>query len=62
VAVSRECERLAVNVNDPVVEEPVDPWHVIGEYAVALGEANGNIDATRECQVRQRKRLAKGKK
>jgi hypothetical protein len=52
---------LAVNVDDPVVEEPVDPWHVIGAYAVALGEANTNIDATRTCQQQQRKRLAKGK-
>ena len=62
VTLSHECERLAVNVDDPVVEEPVDPWRSIGEYAVALGEANGNIDATRECQGQQRKRLAKGKK
>lgn len=61
VTLSRECERLAKNVDDPVVVEPIDPWHVIAEYAVALGDANGNIDATRECQEQQRKRLAKGK-
>jgi hypothetical protein len=50
---------LAANVNDPVVG--TDPWYAIGEYAVALGEANANIDGTRTCQEKQRKRLAKGK-
>jgi hypothetical protein len=59
VALSRECERLAKNVDDPQVG--TDPWFAVGEYAVALGEANGNIDATRTCQGKQRKRLAKGK-
>lgn len=61
MALSRECERLAVNVNDPVVSETSDPWRSVGEYAVALGEANGNIDATRACEKKQRERLAKGK-
>jgi len=58
---SRECERLAANINDPDVTESSDPWRAVGEYAVALGEANGNIDATRKCQQKQRARLAKGK-
>jgi hypothetical protein len=58
---SRACERLAQNVNDPVIADHPDPWRTIGEYAVALGEANSNIDATRSCQQRQRERLAKGK-
>jgi hypothetical protein len=55
---------LAKNVDDPVIDEQaaIDPWLAIGEYAIALGEVNGNIDATRECQKRQRERLAKGKK
>lgn len=57
---SRDCERLAANINDPAIGEATDPWRAIGEYAVALGEANANIDATRECQRRQRERL-KGK-
>jgi hypothetical protein len=58
---SPACEQLAQNVNDPVIPDRPDPWRVIGEYAVALGEANGNIDATRECQTRQRVRMGKRK-
>jgi hypothetical protein len=50
---------LLKNVDDPQVG--ADPWYAVGEYAVALGEANGNIDAGRTCQEKQRKRLAKGK-
>lgn len=37
-----------------------NPKLAVGEYRVALGEANDNITATRECQSNQRKRLAKG--
>jgi hypothetical protein len=58
---SRDCERLAVDVDDPEVPDHPDPWKAIGEYAVALGEANANIDATRSCQVKQRAGLAKRK-
>lgn len=61
MALSRACEDLDRNVDDPVVTEQSDPWQKVGEYAVALGEANGNIDASRECQKRQRERLAKRK-
>ena len=61
VALSRDCETLARNVDDPEVTESSDPWRSVGEYAVALGDANANIDATRECQKRQRERLAKRK-
>jgi hypothetical protein len=52
---------LAANVNDPVIPDHPDPWRVVSEYAVALGEANTNIDATRECQRRQRVRMGKRK-
>ncbi|WP_182915322.1 hypothetical protein [Rhodopseudomonas palustris] len=51
---------MARNVDDPSVGARSDPWRVIGQYAVALGEANGNLDATRDCQRGQRERLAKG--
>lgn len=61
MVLSRACEDLDRNVDDPVVTEKIDPWEKIGEYAVALGEANANIDASRECQRRQRERLSKGK-
>lgn len=61
VQLSRECEHLAANVNDPEIPDHPDPWRTIGEYEVALGTANDNIDATRACQVRQRVGLAKRK-
>lgn len=61
MALSRDCEDLAENVDDPVVTEQSDPWQKVGEYADAFGQVNANIDATRECQRRQRERLAKGK-
>ncbi|WP_256468903.1 hypothetical protein [Bradyrhizobium sp. 76] len=38
-----------------------DPKLAVGEYKVALDEANGNLDATRDCQVSQRQRAAKGR-
>jgi len=61
---SRACEQLAKNVDDPPIfnVQPFDPWQALAEYAVALGIANANIDATRECQRLQRERLAKGTK
>ncbi|MES2671639.1 MAG: hypothetical protein V4673_14645 [Pseudomonadota bacterium] len=58
--IPRDCENLAENVDDPDVSKTKDPKLSVGEYAVALGEANDNLDATRECQAGQRKRLAKG--
>lgn len=61
---SRDCEQLAANVADPVDIDPVtvksNPKLAVGEYRVALGQANDNIDATRTCQADQRHRLAKG--
>ncbi len=62
---SRVCENLAANVEDPqdvgTVTVNTDPKLAVGEYKVALGAANDNIDATRQCQVNQRKRVAKGR-
>lgn len=61
---SRECEHLAANVADPLdagtVTVKTNPKRAVGEYRVALGQANDNIDATRTCQADQRSRLAKG--
>lgn len=62
---SRACEQLAANVVDPLeagtVTVRTDPKLAVGEYRVALGEANDNLDATRTCQENQRKRVAKGR-
>ncbi|MBC7576404.1 MAG: hypothetical protein H7312_03460 [Tardiphaga sp.] len=61
MALSRACEQLAGNVDDPVVDQTTDPWRAVGEYAVALGRANDALDATRACQNDQRERLARGR-
>jgi hypothetical protein len=62
VHLSRDCEYLAANVEDPLeagrITQRTDPKLAAGEYRVALGEANDNIDATRSCQEKQRARLA----
>ncbi|MGX1353357.1 hypothetical protein AB7M49_006978 [Bradyrhizobium elkanii] len=62
-SLSTDCENLARNVSDPVddgrVTPKTNPKIAVGEYRVALGEANGNITATRTCQANQRKRLAR---
>jgi hypothetical protein len=62
---SRDCEQLAANVADPLDAGTVtvnsNPKRAVGEYRVALGEANGNLDATRTCQADQRRRLCKGR-
>ncbi|WP_453966531.1 hypothetical protein [Bradyrhizobium elkanii] len=46
-------------VDDGRVTPKTNPKIAVGEYRVALGEANGNITATRTCQANQRKRLAR---
>jgi hypothetical protein len=52
---------LAANVPDPVEDGRIavggNPKRAVGEYRVALGSANRNINATRTCQAEQRVRL-----
>jgi hypothetical protein len=59
---SRACEDLAKDVADPDISLMTDPKVAWAEYVVGFEEAKGNLDATRECQRRQRERLAGGKK
>jgi len=61
IQLTRDCEQLARTVDDPEITADTDPKLAVGEYVVALGDANDNISATRECQRRQRERLLKGK-
>jgi hypothetical protein len=56
---SRECEHLATNVDEPTVTLTTDPKLAVGEYKVALDGANTNLTATRTCQSNQRKRLSR---
>lgn len=61
---SRECENLAADVADPLeagtVTVKTNPKLAVGEYRVALGEARGNLGATRTCQANQRELLSRG--
>lgn len=63
VYISTDCEDLARDVPDPIddgrVTKRTNPKIMVGEYRVALGEARGNLSATRTCQANQRKRLAR---
>lgn len=59
VALSTDCERLAVEVPAPHIREGGDVYQSVAEHRVALGSANSNLRATRACQVRQRERLAR---
>jgi hypothetical protein len=61
VELSRECEHLARIVNDPAIPEQPDPWLLVAQYAVALGNANAIITAQFQCHVRERQGLAKRK-
>jgi hypothetical protein len=61
VTLGRDCENLAAIVSDPRIDEHTSPVIGTAQFAVALDEANGNLNATRECQANQRERLAKGK-
>ena len=54
---SRDCEDLAKRVEPPVTKGLL-PAVALPRMAGALGKANNNLDATRECQVDQRERLA----
>jgi hypothetical protein len=57
-AIARDCENLAANVAAPELTVATDPKLAVGEFEVALDEANGNLTATRTCQANQRKRAA----
>ena len=57
--ISTACEDLARNVNEPTVTLATNPKLAVGEFKVALGEANGNLTATRTCQANQRLLLAR---
>lgn len=59
---SQDCEELDREVDHPAVDRNSNPKFVVGEYAVALSNANDNMAASRSCQQNQRERLAKGMK
>lgn len=60
VKISMACERLAARVAEPELKIGDDAKAKMFEHRVALGTANARLDATRECQKRQRNKFAKG--
>lgn len=57
--IGTDCEELAESVDLPNVEG-LRRSAALGRMAGVIGEANANLDATRECQANQRGRLARG--
>lgn len=60
VRISMACERLAARVPTPDLKVGDDAKAKMFEHRAALGSANSRLDATRECQAKQRKRFARG--
>jgi hypothetical protein len=60
VRIPRDCENLAMRVPAPRITKAVNPKLATALALGALDQANGNLDDTRGCQERQRKRFARG--
>lgn len=58
VGIPRDCERLAQRVPFPANAKGDGAKLQLAKHRGALGRANNNLDATRECQVNQRQRFA----
>ncbi|MBN9001512.1 MAG: hypothetical protein J0H75_05380 [Rhizobiales bacterium] len=56
--IPRDCEDLAKEVPYPPVVKGQSAKVSVGRHRAALGEANGNLRATRQCQEQQRQRFA----
>jgi len=60
VQIPRDCELLAQTVPYPAVNAGMAAKVAVARHRAALGQANGNLVATRTCQERQRERFANG--
>lgn len=61
VQIPRDCEKLAQNVAAPDPAGFRNNARIgLARTTAALADANGNLDATRECQANQRERFAAG--
>jgi hypothetical protein len=60
VQIPRDCEDLARTVPYPAVTVGMSAKVAMARHRAALGQANGNLVATRECQQRQREVFAAG--
>lgn len=58
VQIPRDCELLAATVAYPAVTKGQSAKVAVARHRAALGQANGNLVATRTCQEQQRQRFA----
>lgn len=58
VQIPRDCELLAATVPYPAVAKGQSAKVAVARHRAALGQANGNLVATRACQEQQRQRFA----
>jgi len=58
VQIPRDCELLAATVPYPAVSKGQSAKVSVARHRAALGQANGNLVATRTCQQQQRQRFA----
>lgn len=58
--IPRDCEGLAASVPLPDIARGQSAKAALARHRAALINADGNLDATRECQANQRERFAKG--
>ncbi len=61
VSLSTACESLAQRVPQPAIKAGDNALSVIAAHRIALGLANNRLDATRQCQAKQRQSFAKGR-
>lgn len=60
VQIPRDCELLAATVPYPAVSTGMSAKVSVARHRAALGQANGNLAATRTCQEHQRERFTNG--
>lgn len=58
VQIPRDCEDLAKTVPYPAITKGQSAKVSTARHRAALGQANGNLVATRTCQEQQRRRFA----
>ncbi len=61
VQIPRDCENLAEPVGYPSVEVGASAKVALARHRASLGQANGRLVATRDCQRQQRERYANGR-
>ena len=60
VQIPRDCENLAQPVPYPSIEVGMSSKVALARHRASLGQANGRLVATRDCQKQQRERFADG--